>query len=75
MNKLVMDRIPRWHHEFAAVDCQDGKTGGRPLPVWYWPHQLFLCKNPANQLRKFEYDGASPEVTRGIEFNEKDVLG
>ena len=28
-----------------------------------------------NQLRKVEYDGASPEVTRGIEFNEKDVLG
>lgn len=28
-----------------------------------------------NQLRKVEYEGASPAVTRGVEFNEKDVLG
>ncbi len=28
-----------------------------------------------NQLRKVEYDGSAPEVTRGVEFTEKDVLG
>jgi acetyl-CoA synthetase len=28
-----------------------------------------------NQLRKVEYEGAAPEVTRGVEFSEKDVLG
>jgi acetyl-CoA synthetase len=28
-----------------------------------------------NQLRKVEYDGSAPEVTRGVEFSEKDVLG
>ncbi|MBS0223030.1 MAG: AMP-binding protein [Proteobacteria bacterium] len=27
------------------------------------------------QLRKVEYEGAAPEVTRGVEFHEKDVLG
>ena len=27
-----------------------------------------------NQLRKVEYEGSAPEVTRGIEFSEKDVL-
>ena len=27
------------------------------------------------QLRKVEYEGSAPEVTRGIEFHEKDVLG
>jgi len=28
-----------------------------------------------NQLRKVEYEGSAPEVTRGVEFSEKDVLG
>jgi acetyl-CoA synthetase len=28
-----------------------------------------------NQLRRVEYQGSAAEVTRGIEFNEKDVLG
>ncbi len=28
-----------------------------------------------NQLRKVEYEGSAPEVTRGVEFTEKDVLG
>jgi acetyl-CoA synthetase len=28
-----------------------------------------------NQLRKVEYEGSAPEVTRGIEFTEKEVLG
>ena len=28
-----------------------------------------------NQLRKVEYDGSAPDVTRGVEFSEKDVLG
>jgi len=27
-----------------------------------------------NQLRKVEYEGSAPEVTRGVEFSEKDVL-
>jgi acetyl-CoA synthetase len=27
------------------------------------------------QLRKVEYEGAAPDVTRGVEFHEKDVLG
>jgi acetyl-CoA synthetase len=27
------------------------------------------------QLRKVEYEGVAPEVTRGVEFHEKDVLG
>ncbi|HEU5096473.1 MAG TPA: AMP-binding protein [Reyranella sp.] len=27
------------------------------------------------QLRKVEYEGAAPEVARGVEFHEKDVLG
>jgi acetyl-CoA synthetase len=27
------------------------------------------------QLRRVEYEGAAAEVTRGIEFHEKDVLG
>jgi acetyl-CoA synthetase len=27
------------------------------------------------QLRKVEYEGSAPEVTRGVEFHEKDVLG
>jgi acetyl-CoA synthetase len=27
------------------------------------------------QLRKVEYEGAAAEVTRGVEFHEKDVLG
>jgi acetyl-CoA synthetase len=26
-------------------------------------------------LRKVEYEGSAPEVTRGVEFSEKDVLG
>ena len=28
-----------------------------------------------NQLRKVEYEGSAPEVTRGVEFTEKEVLG
>ena len=28
-----------------------------------------------NQLRRVEYQGSAPDVTRGIEFHEKDVLG
>ncbi|HTR83962.1 MAG TPA: AMP-binding protein [Reyranella sp.] len=27
------------------------------------------------QLRRVEYEGSAPEVTRGVEFHEKDVLG
>jgi len=28
-----------------------------------------------NQLRRVEYEGSAPDVVRGVEFNEKDVLG